>query len=321
MVKGDPAPRNRSLRLDDADRARLSEGLRHFSQKTDLASCLDRVIEGDCLEQLKYLPPQSVDLLVVDPPYNLSKNYGARRFRQQSPAAYEAFLQDWLRLCVALLKPNASIYVCSEWRSSYSVQKILAQYFIIQNRITWEREKGRAAKQNWKNACEDIWFCSLSPDYYFDLTAVKLVRKVIAPYKNAAGLPKDWHIGEDGNFRLTAPSNLWTDIAVPFWSMQENTDHPTQKPEKLIAKLILASSRPGAVVLDPFLGSGTSAVVAKKLGRHYIGIEQNPDYCLWAAKRLELADHDKAIQGYEDGFFFDRNTKFDTVKLRKMIGK
>jgi site-specific DNA-methyltransferase (adenine-specific) len=83
--------------------------------------------------------------------------------------------------------------------------------------------------------------------------------------------------------------------------MPENTDHPTQKPEKLIAKLVLASSRRGDVVLDPFLGSGTTSVVAKKLGRQYIGIEQEETYCLLAEKRLELAEHDPSIQGFSGG--------------------
>ncbi|MBR4482495.1 MAG: site-specific DNA-methyltransferase, partial [Paludibacteraceae bacterium] len=96
--------------------------------------------------------------------------------------------------------------------------------------------------------------------------------------------------------------------SIPFWSMPENTDHPTQKPEKLYAKLILASSKPGDVIFDPFMGSGTAAVTAKKLGRHYLGVELNEEYCLWAAKRLQMAESDSAIQGYSDGVFWERNT-------------
>ena len=91
--------------------------------------------------------------------------------------------------------------------------------------------------------------------------------------------------------------------------MPENTDHPTQKPEKLYAKLILASSRPGDVVFDPFMGSGTAAVVAKKLGRRYLGIEINEEYCLWAAKRLKMADENAEIQGYADGVFWEQNSQ------------
>lgn len=90
--------------------------------------------------------------------------------------------------------------------------------------------------------------------------------------------------------------------------MPENTDHPTQKPEKLLAKLILASTNPGDLVLDPFLGSGTTSVVAKKLGRRYIGIELDAYYCCLAEKRLALAEEDSSIQGYQDGVFWERNT-------------
>ena len=90
--------------------------------------------------------------------------------------------------------------------------------------------------------------------------------------------------------------------------MPENTDHPTQKPEKLIAKLILASSKPGDVVLDPFLGSGTTSVVAKKLGRKFVGIEADELYCCLAEKRLRLADEDGSIQGYHEGVFWERNS-------------
>ena len=90
--------------------------------------------------------------------------------------------------------------------------------------------------------------------------------------------------------------------------MPENTDHPTQKPEKLYAKLVLASSKKGDVVFDPFLGSGTASVVAKKLGRNFCGIELNEEYCLWAAKRLLRAETEKEIQGYKDNVFWERNS-------------
>jgi site-specific DNA-methyltransferase (adenine-specific) len=111
-----------------------------------------------------------------------------------------------------------------------------------------------------------------------------------------------------GNYRDTHPSNFWTDITIPFWSMPENTDHPAQKSEKLLAKLILASSRPGDFVFDPFVGSGTSCVVAKKLGRRFLGIDLNEEYVLWALRRLEAAQSDRSIQGFTDGVFWERNT-------------
>ena len=148
----------------------------------------------------------------------------------------------------------------------------------------------------------------MSDQYTFSVDAVKLRRRVIAPYRNGDGTPKDWQTTKGGNFRDTHPSNLWTDITVPFWSMPENTDHPTQKSEKLIAKIVLASSLPDDFILDPFLGSGTTSVVAKKLQRRYLGIEVNEPYCLLAERRLELAEADKTIQGFCDGIFWERNT-------------
>jgi site-specific DNA-methyltransferase (adenine-specific) len=188
------------------------------------------------------------------------------------------------------------------------MQRVIEERLTILNRITWQREKGRGAAHNWKNSMEDIWFAVKNPnDYYFDLDAVKQRRRVLAPYRQK-GQPKDWEETEEGRFRTTCPSNFWDDITVPFWSMPENTDHPTQKPEKLIAKLILASSKEGDLVFDPFLGSGTTAVVAKKLGRRYCGIELNLDYLLLTAKRLLLADQDSTIQGYTNGIFWERNS-------------
>jgi site-specific DNA-methyltransferase (adenine-specific) len=147
----------------------------------------------------------------------------------------------------------------------------------------------------------------MSDQFTFNLDAVKIRRKVLAPYTEN-GKPKDWTKSEKGDFRDTHPSNIWTDISVPFWSMPENTDHPTQKPEKLLGKILLATTNEGDLVLDPFAGSGTTAVAAKKLGRNFVAIESDEHYCLLAAKRLALAEKDKTIQGYSDGIFWERNS-------------
>ncbi len=272
-----------------------------------LETVLDRTILGDSFAVLPLLPRGFADLLIVDPPYNLSKDYHGSRFRRMEEDGYAAFTVRWLDAALPLLKPDATVYVCCDWRSSPVIGQALGARLHVRNRITWQREKGRGAKKNWKNAMEDIWFATVSDDYVFNGDAVKQRRRVIAPYREN-GRPKDWEETEAGRFRDTAPSNFWDDISVPYWSMPENTAHPTQKPEKLLAKLILASSRPGGVVLDPFVGSGSSSVTAKKLGRHYVGVEQNPQYCVWCEKRLELAERFPSIQGYADGVFWERNT-------------
>ncbi|MCI5601071.1 MAG: site-specific DNA-methyltransferase [Hallerella porci] len=301
------AERNKTIDMTvEEGKIYLDRCVRLF-EKAKLENILDKTIVGDTFQNLTLLPENFVDLLIVDPPYNLAKNYHGNQFKKTSDELYEEYTESWIQRVKPLLKENATIYVCCDWKSSLPIEKVLKSHFHIQNRITWQREKGRGALSNWKNGMEDIWFATNSADYTFHVDAVKIRRKVVAPYK-VDGAPKDWEETEDGNFRNTYPSNFWDDISIPYWSMPENTAHPTQKPEKLLAKLILASSNPGDVILDPFLGSGSTSVTAKKLGRHYVGIEQNEQYCCWTEKRLEMAEKDVTIQGYADGVFWERNT-------------
>lgn len=302
------APRNRTLTLAPEEFDAYQKNLVHLSAPASFWQIENKIIQQNLFEILNWLPIACVDLLFLDPPYNLTKTFNATTFRQQSSDEYEAWFESWFAPLVKTLKPTASVYICGDWRSASAIQRVASKHLIVQNRITWEREKGRGAKANWKNSSEDIWFCTVSDSYYFDVEAVKLKRRVIAPYKDENGNPKDWDETENGNYRLTHPSNLWTDLSVPFWSMPENTDHPTQKPEKLLAKIILASSHEGALVFDPFLGSGTTAVVAKKLKRKYIGVELDEIYACLAEKRLALAETDARIQGYARGVFWERNT-------------
>jgi len=310
------APRNRTISLCDKDILSYSARCDTLDTSKTLHNAANKVFKGDAFAVMPFLPMQSVDLLIVDPPYNLNKTFGKSDFKHMDDDDYFAFTEKWINAAKHLLKPTAVIYVCSDWRSSLIIGTVLQSHFHIQNRITWQREKGRGATRNWKNSMEDIWFATVSPKTFtFNVDAVKMRRKVIAPYK-VDGKPKDWEETADGNFRDTFPSNFWDDISIPYWSMPENTDHPTQKPEKLIAKLILASSNPGDVVLDPFLGSGTTAVVAKKFGRRYIGIEIEEEYCALSQKRIELAESDTEIQGYCGGVFWERNTLAQQQKFK-----
>ena len=259
-------------------------------------------------ECIDLIPNEYFDLIIIDPPYNLDKNFHGNKFSSMSSDEYENYLRSWLYKVCDKLKSGGSLYMCGDWKCSASMKRVLDERLTVINRISWQREKGRGAHGNWKNGMEDIWFAVKDPkNYYFDVDAVMMKRRVLAPYR-VDGKPKDWQETQSGNFRKTYPSNFWDDISIPFWSMPENTDHPTQKPEKLYAKLILASSREGDRIFDPFLGSGTAAVVAKKLGRHCVGVEINREYCLWAAKRLRNAAEDNTIQGYSDGVFWERNT-------------
>lgn len=303
------AERNRTLTVSKEEYESLSKRLitgESFSSFS-LPDISNSVILGDFFKTVSKIPARSVDLLIADPPYNLTKNYHGTKFNARSDKTYEDFTRSWITACLPLLKSSASIYVCCDWKSSSVIYDVLKEYSIVQNRITWQREKGRGAQTNWKNSLEDIWFATMSDAYFFDAQAVKQKKRVIAPYKEN-GIPKDWEEHEDGKYRLTCASNFWDDISIPFWSMSENTDHPTQKPEKLLAKLILASSKPGSLIFDPFSGSGSTLVTAKKLSRSFIGIEQNEEYCVWALKRLLKADSNTSIQGYYDGVFWERNS-------------
>ncbi len=300
---------NRTLTLNCEEVAGLRERLVRLDGPVDWSHIEGRIINQDLLDIIGFLPDSFVDLLIIDPPYNRNKSWNGVAFKTRPEKEYAEWLDSWLGPLTRVLTADATVYICSDWQSSTSIFPVAQEYFKIRNRITWEREKGRGASKNWKNCSEDIWFCTVGSKYTFNPDAVKLRRRVIAPYTDSSGEPKDWEQTKSGNFRLTHPSNLWTDITVPFWSMPENTDHPTQKPEKMLAKLILASSNPGDVVFDPFLGVGSTAVTAKKLGRRYSGVEINEEYCCLAEKRLALAETDKSIQGYSEGTFWDRNAK------------
>ncbi|MDY2841931.1 MAG: DNA methyltransferase [Candidatus Borkfalkiaceae bacterium] len=310
------AERNKTIDLSVEEGRVYLEKCITISENASLNDIINKTINGDTFEVLDLLPHNFIDLLIVDPPYNLDKEFGTGKFKKMTDEDYYVYTEAWIKKVLPLLKDNASIYVCCDWNSSMVIGQVLKKYFHIQNRITWQREKGRGALSNWKNGMEDIWFATKSKNYTFNVEDVKVRRKVIAPYKTD-GKPRDWEETVDGNFRNTFPSNFWDDISIPYWSMPENTAHPTQKPEKLLAKIILASSNKNDIIFDPFLGSGSTSVTAKKLGRNYVGIERNEQYCVWTEKRLEMADADSSIQGYTDGVFWERNTLSEQKKIKK----
>lgn len=313
MVEKIRAERNRTLTVDENEIPGLNAEILSVNGLRD-GFVDNSIINADLFDCLDYIPDEYFDLIIIDPPYNLDKDFHGKKFSSMKHDEYEDYLRSWFYKVCDKLAPNGTLYMCGDWKCSSSMQKVISEKLTVINRITWQREKGRGTKSNWKNSMEDIWFAVKNPkNYYFDVESVMMKRRVIAPYK-VNGQPKDWKETEEGNFRITYPSNFWDDISIPFWSMPENTDHPTQKPEKLYAKLILASSKPGDKVFDPFLGSGTTAVVANKLGRKYCGVEINHEYCLWAAKRLRQSIYINTIQGYVGGVFWERNSLSDQKK-------
>lgn len=306
---------NKTITLTQVEKRTYKKKLIMLYEPVKATKIKNKTINQDLFTAIEHLPNKFVDLLFIDPPYNMYKKFNTTSFKKMAFEDYIDWFDSWLSKLVRILKPTASIYICGDYISSLAIYYVGVKYFIIRNRIVWEREKGRGAKYNWKNNTEDIWYFTMSDDYKFNVGDVKLKKKVIAPYK-VNGQPKDWKKSTDGNFRLTHPSNIWTDITVPFWSMKENTEHPTQKPEKLLAKIILASSNKNDLVFDPFLGSGTTSVVAKKLKRNYLGIEIDETFACVAEKRLALADKDKSIKGYSGEVFWERNSLIDQTRIK-----
>jgi site-specific DNA-methyltransferase (adenine-specific) len=231
----------------------------------------DKTINGDMLEICALLPQKSFDLVIADPPYNLRKKFGDTTFTKKNAEDYEKYTRAWLAAVKPLLKDNGSIYVCCDWESSLIIGRVLSEFFCVRNRITWQREKGRGAKANWKNGCEDIWFATVFDNYTFNLDDVKIPALNYRPdrYKS----------------QLKNPTDVWR-ISMVSGNFEERTSHPAQYPEELIERIVLTGTNPEELVLDPFMGSGTTAAVAKKLNRKYVGYEIMKEYCDVAEERL-----------------------------------
>ena len=301
------ASMNRTITLTEEERYTYKD---YISNKFELNE--NSVIYGDFFEINSQIPDKYVDLILIDPPYNITKKYGENTFKAMSDDEYFNYVLKIFKHCLRVLKDNGTMYVCGDWKTSYIQRKAL-EYLENQeicdviNRITWSRDKGRGANNNWKNNIEDIYMVVKDKNNYtFNIDAVKMKKTVLAPYKDKNGNNKDWQDDGEGAYRMTCPSNIWFDITVPFWSMAENTDHPTQKSEKLYAKLILASSNKDDIVYEPFAGVFTGCVTAQKLERNWFGVEYENEYCLLGQKRLCLAKINNTIQGYEDGVFRDK---------------
>ena len=187
--------------LDDAP-AEVLDAIIQFDKEKSISAehITDKIINGDSFQVMKQLPANSIDLALVDPPYNLNKKYDGMTIKQMKPEKYQAYTEKWINELKLLLKPNASVYVFADWETSIALAPVLGKYFTIKNRITWQREKGRGALTNWKNSSEDIWFLTNdSHNYTFNVDQVKQRRQVVAPYKEN-GHAKDWQATNTGNF-------------------------------------------------------------------------------------------------------------------------
>ncbi|MBE7087446.1 MAG: site-specific DNA-methyltransferase, partial [Clostridiales bacterium] len=173
----------------------LSQSKEYLSRclKTeDLTSIPENcTVIGDFYATIGKVKDESVDLLIIDPPYNLDKNFHGNTFKKSSKEDYREYVKGFIDLVKPKLKRTATVYVCCDWKSALTIGMIVDENFILRNRITWQREKGRGAKANWKNGMEDVFFATVSNDYTFNLDAVMVRKKVLAPYREN-GKPKDW---------------------------------------------------------------------------------------------------------------------------------
>lgn len=242
---------------------------------------------GDALAVLsERVPDNSVDLLFADPPYNIGKKFGNTRDKWPSDEAYFEWCRAWLTLCIAKLKPTGSMYVMAATQSMPYFDLFLRERLEVLSRIVWHYDSsGVQAKRYFGSMYEPILYCVRdAKSYTFNADAIKVeartgaVRKLI-DYRKAVPTPYS---------NEKVPGNVWTIPRVRY-RMDEYEEHPSQKPQSLLERIVLASSNPGEVVLDPFSGTFTTSAVAQRLGRRSIGIEVEEQYIKVGLRRLGLA--------------------------------
>ena len=221
------------------------------------------LIFGDALVELKKLPNFSVDLIVADPPYNLGKDYGKTKDNLEKKE-YLEFSKEWLSECNRLLKPNGTIYIFMGIRFISYIYQILEDDLGLdfQNWIVWHYTQGLGKKKGFSSRHDDILVFSKGNSPKFNLDDIRIPQKFYRKINNMRG---------------ANPGNVWEFSHVHYCN-ENRQDHPTQKPEGLIERIVLASSDENDVVLDPFSGSGTTLRVCQQLNRSGIGIEIHQEY-------------------------------------------
>jgi len=230
-----------------------------------------QIIQGDCIEELKSIKDSSIDLVVADPPYNVGKDYGNGSDKQQFED-YLSFSRKWLRECHRVLKPQGTIYVFIGFRYiSYLYQileKDLNMNFV--NWISWHYTQGVGKTKGFSPRHDDILMFSKTEKYTFNLDSVRIPQKFYRKINNMRG---------------ANPGDVW-EVSHIHYCQKNRQPHPTQKPEALIERMVLASSNENDTVLDPFSGSGTTLRVCQQLNRNAIGIELNGEYIEGIKERL-----------------------------------
>ncbi|MCL4469114.1 MAG: site-specific DNA-methyltransferase [Deltaproteobacteria bacterium] len=231
-----------------------------------------KLIQGDAIVLFKNIEAKSVDLIIADPPYNLGKNYG-NNHDLKGFDEYLHFTRDWLSEAYRVLKYNGSIYVFMGVRFiSYLydiLDRELKMYF--NSWITWHYTQGIGKTKGFSPRHDDILFFNKSTGFIFNLDFIRVPQKYFRQINNMAG---------------ANPGDVWQFSHVHY-SNPERQNHPTQKPEALVERIVLASSNENSLILDPFSGSGTTLRVCQILKRNCIGFEMNPEYVMMTESRLK----------------------------------
>lgn len=230
-----------------------------------------QVIQGNCIDELKSINDCSIDLVVADPPYNVGKDYGNGSDKQQFED-YISFTKQWLRECHRVLKIDGTIYVFVGFRFISYLYQILEHELNMNfvNWISWHYTQGIGKTKGFSPRHDDILMFSKSEKYVFNLDDIRIPQKFYRRINNMRG---------------ANPGDVW-EVSHVHYCQKNRQQHPTQKPEALIERMVLASSNENDTVLDPFSGSGTTLRVCQQLNRNAIGIELNGEYVEQTKERL-----------------------------------
>lgn len=244
---------------------------------------LNKVFCEDAVQGLARIPNASIDLIVTDPPYNLGKDYG-NASDKQSIDEYLAWTEKWIDAALPKLKDSGSLYIFLTWRFAPEIFVMLKQRMTMINEIIWDRRVPSmgGSVRNYTSVHDNIGLFVLKKNYYFDLDAVRI------PYDEHTKKLRSRSIFVGSKWLEMGynPKDLWS-VSRLHKEHPERAEHPTQKPLEIIERMIKASCPPGGVVLDLFMGSGTTAVAALRCGRQFVGFELNTDYCAVIEKRLQ----------------------------------
>jgi site-specific DNA-methyltransferase (adenine-specific) len=246
----------------------------------------NRVFCEDALQGLTRIPDESIDLLIADPPYGLGKDYGNDSDKLDA-SAYLRWMEEWIDAVLPKLKSSGSLYIFLTWRYSPEVFVMLKQRMTMVNEIIWDRKVPSmgGSIRKFSSVHDTIGFFVKSKNYYFDLDAVRI------PYdaETKKARSRSIFVGAKWLELGYNPKDVWS-VSRLHREHRERADHPTQKPLEIIERMVKASCPPDGVVLDPFMGSGTTAVAARRCGRNFAGFELNEKYCELIEARLAALD-------------------------------